>query len=132
MADLVRWTFTDDVDLTSYTFEINPKQGGSPGIKKRVGYEYPCAPDGLVIRFEGMDEVQELAWDGTILTQEHYMALYTWADLRHQIRLLDDLGRDYWIYIAEFVPTRVRAASHPWKHTYTAKATVLDWHWPTP
>lgn len=129
MADLVRWSFYDPLTLETYVFEINPKQGGSPGVQKAIGYQKPAGPGGRMIVFEGMDEAQVLAWEGTILTQEHYEALYTWAKKRYQIEMTDDLGRHYWVYISKFVPTRVRAASHRWKHTYTAEAPIVDWEW---
>jgi hypothetical protein len=124
---VVRWQFYDPVATETYTFEINPNAGGSPTYKKSVNYQNTTAPDGKTLIYEGQDEVQELEWSGVILTQTHYDKYIEWWQKRRQIRLTDDLGRQYWIYLTSFVPNRVRASSRPWKHEFTATAVILDW-----
>lgn len=127
MAFVVRWTLYDPVELVTYTFGMNPVEGGSPEAKKRVNYMNTSAPDGLTIIYEGQDEVMLIPWSGTLLTQAEFDALWQWWDKRRQLLLTDDLGREYWIYIQTFVPKRVRAATAPWKHTYTVTAVILSW-----
>lgn len=124
---VVRWTFYDPIEVETYTFEINPNEGGSPSYKKTVGNQSTSAPDGKTLLFEGQDEVQTLQWSGVILTQAHYDKYVEWWQKRRQIRLTDDLGRQYWIYLTSFEPTRRRAATRPWKHDFNATATILDW-----
>lgn len=122
---VVRWVFDDPVDLTTYTFEINPTEGGRPAFKKHIQYQNTVAPGGAVLVFEGRDEPQVIEVTGTILTQSTYDAFVLWFNKRHQIFLTDDQGLQYTIYITEFTPKRVRSALYPWKHTYTLRATVL-------
>jgi hypothetical protein len=68
-----------------------------------------------------------MTFSGTILTENEYNALIQWADERKQVRLTDDLGRQFWIYITSFVPTRQLKRNSPWFFTYNAEATILDW-----
>lgn len=124
---VIRWTIHDPVELETYEFHLNPREGGSPQYGKRFTYQNTSAPGGLTLIFEGQDEVQELSWDGVILEQEHYDKLLEWWDKRRQLLLTDDLGREMWIYIQSFQPKRVRSALHPWKHTYSCKAVILSW-----
>lgn len=124
---VVRWTFYDPVEAETYTFEINPREGGSPNWDKRISEQNTTAPDGKVLLFEGQDPVQTLEWSGAIISQEHHDAYVEWWQKRRQIQLTDDLGRQYWIYLTSFKPTRMRAHSYPWRHNFTATALILDW-----
>ena len=124
---VVRWTLYDPIDLVTYTFAKNPTSGGSPQGKKRINYQNTSAPGGRTLIYEGQDEVMQIPWEGTLLTEAEYNALWTWWDKRRQLRLTDDLGRQFWIYIQSFEPRRVLAATAPWKHTYSIQAVVLDW-----
>jgi len=127
MAAVVRWKFDDLTTLATYTFEINPASGGSPSFEKNLVYENTLAPNGHALIYEGQDPVRELTWEGVILTQTHYQTYVDWWDKRHQIKLTDDLGRQYVIYIKSFQPKRERAVHYPWKHSYTVTAVILDW-----
>lgn len=124
---VVRWTFYDPVTVETYTMQVNPKEGGTPGLKKNVNYKATTAATGRVLAFEGRDEPRMFDWSGTILTEQHLMDLTEWFNKRRQIQLTDDLGRQYWIYITDFTPKRERAVHHPWKHSYTMKAMEVDW-----
>lgn len=122
-----RWTFYDPKTLVTYVFAVNPNAGGSPVRKKNVQTQATTAPRGITLYFEGADEPLSFEWSGTINDQAHLQAYKDWFDKRHQILLTDDLGRQFYIYITSFDPKRVRSYQHRWKHTYTAKATALDW-----
>lgn len=124
---VVRWRFYDPLVPETYIFDINPNEGGTPAFKKNVAYQNTAAPNGRTLMFEGRDEYQTFSFSGTILIEAHYNAFLYWWQKRHQIHVTDDLGRQFWIYITTFDPKRVRAAHHPWKHTYTCEATVVDW-----
>ena len=124
---MAKWVFTDPVDSTSYTFDINPNQGGSPSWSKSITYENTSAPDGKTLMFEGRDEVKSLSFSGTILEEEQYDAMIEWFGKRHAIMMTDDLGRTFNIYITGFNPTRERAVHYPWKHSYEVNYTILDW-----
>jgi len=127
VTDLVRWVFYDIVDDVSYTFDINPSEGGTPSHKKHVTYTATTAPAGKTLIFEGARDARILEWSGTILEQVHHDALLAWWNKSHQIRLTDDLGRVWYLIIIDFEPKRIRNAQFPWKHSYTMRATVVDW-----
>jgi hypothetical protein len=124
---VVRWTFDDPVNLDSYTFDVNPNEGGSPALQKAFQYSNTSAPDGKTVVFEGRDQVQKIEFSGVILEESHYTAFETWWNHRNQILLTDDLGRQFYIVIESFSPTRKRSALHPWKHEYKISATVVDY-----
>jgi len=124
---VVRWLFEDTATAESYTFEVNPRAGGSPSYKKTISYQNTSAPDGKTLVFEGLDAAQEIEWEGVILQETQYDAFLTWYQKRRQIRLTDDLGRQMWIYIKSFEPKRRRGQSHPWLHDYTITAVILSW-----
>lgn len=124
---VVRWVFEDPVNLEEHEFEINPNAGGSPGYEKSFQFQETTAPDGKTLIFEGQDVPQNLEFSGTILTQSHYDMFVDWWTKRYQIKVIDDLGREFMILIKSFKPQRVRSRSHPWKHTYTVEAAILDW-----
>jgi hypothetical protein len=126
---VVRWQFFDPVGSVTYQFELNPNDGGSPSYDKRINYENTSAPDGKTLIFEGRDEVQKLEWSGVILTQAHYDAYVTWWEKRRQIKVTDDFGRQFWIYLTSFKPTRrIRGQRvYPWRHDYSITATIVSW-----
>lgn len=124
---VVRWTFNDLATLESYELEINPSDGGSPQYRKNITYQNTIAPGGRTLIFEGKDEPITLEWSGKVLSQEQHETFVDWFDKRHQILLVDDLQREYMVYITSYEPKRERSALNQWKHTYTMKATVLDW-----
>jgi hypothetical protein len=124
---VTRWVFYDPATLTSETFIINAAEGGTPSYTKTINYTNTAAPDGKTLVFEGRDQVQRIEFSGTLLTQAHFEMLQRWWEKRNQIRLTDDLARQFWIVIESFEPKRVRSAVNPWKHEYNIKATIVDW-----
>ncbi len=125
MPVVVKWELFDGSN--TYTFLINPNEGGSPARKKSITYKNTAAPDGKTLVFEGRDEPGTMSFSGILLEQSQYEAFEEWFDKRMQVRITDDLGRQYWIYIESFEPKRVRARSYPWKHSFSISATILDW-----
>lgn len=124
---VVRWTFEDPTVGETYTLDINPREGGTPARSKNIAYAATAAPDGKVLMFEGRENPPGFEISGTILTEEQLTAFQHWYDKRHQIRVTDDLGRQTWVYITAFEPKRAWAVNHPWRHSFTMRATVLDW-----
>lgn len=121
----VRWTFEDPVAMTTYTFEINPLDGGSPSRTKNFGTENTLAPGGNVVIYEGQRPILTQEFSGTILTQDHYVAFVVWWEKSYPIRITDDLGRTFDVVFESFEPKRVYSPSRPWKHTYTVRTKVL-------
>lgn len=124
---VVRWMFEDPNTLATYSFAINPSEGGSPAYAKNFQYSNTSAPDGKVIVFEGREQPQKIDFTGTLLTEEEYNAFVTWWEKRYQITVTDDLGRSFNIILESFQPKRERARSHPWKHSYQVTATIVNW-----
>lgn len=122
----VRWVFTDPVASTTYTFDINPLEGGSPQYVKNVGQRSTLAPDGDPVLFEGQAPLQESSFSGTILQKAHYDAFRLWAQKKYLVEMEDDLGRVSQIYITSFKPTRVRSAVYAYKHTYVVEYVIVS------
>ena len=93
---VVRWTFYDPGSNETYTFHINPNEGGSPPYKKNFMYHTTAAPDGKTLIYQGRPEIQNLEFSGVILEQGHFDAFVTWWQKQNQIRITDDLGRTFW------------------------------------
>lgn len=121
-----RWTLYDPNTSQTLTFGMNPDSGGTPALRKNITYQATAAPYGRTLAFQGRQEVQTLDISGTLLTQDQYEFFLDWWEVQNQMLLTDDLGRQYWVVLTEFTPTRVRAAKHPWKHTYNIKALIVD------
>jgi hypothetical protein len=124
---MAKWSFYDPTDDTTYVFPVNPNEGGTPGRTKKLEYQATAAPDGVTLIFEGRDEARQIQVSGVLLDQGQLEALDAWVnDRRHQIRLTDDLGRQFWIYLTNFEATRNRRQSHPWHHSYRLGYVILD------
>lgn len=126
MARVV-WQFYDPQTAENYSFTVNPAEGGTPTRKKNITKIKTTAWNAKPLLFEGADEPLQFAWSGVLLTQEQLQAYITWFNKRTQVRLTDDLGRVFYLYIIKFAPKRERAAHHPWKFSYAAEAIALDW-----
>jgi hypothetical protein len=122
---VVRWVFTEPATSDTYTVEINPNDGGTPGVAKSFQFSDTCAPDGQTVVFEGRDKPQTMDLSGVILHETHLQALYEWTQKRNPIVIKDDLLREFTVVIEEFTPTRKRSALYPWKHEFRLKATLL-------
>lgn len=124
---VVKWRFEDPVLLETYIFEVNPNDGGSPQYAKNLIYTNTSAPDGAVIAFEGREKPKVLEWSGILLTEDQFNAYVEWYLKKYQIIVTDDLGREFSVIIESFAPKRQRAVHYPWKHSYSVKATIVDW-----
>lgn len=124
---LVRWTFHDPVEDVTFTVPMNPKEGGTPPNRKKILYEATTAPDGRAIVYQGQQDPKPIEWSGTILSEAHLDAMNEWTDKSRQIKVTDDLNRESWIIIRDFVPKRQKSWSHPWKHDFTLTAIIVDW-----
>lgn len=123
----IPWVFTDPTDSTTYSFPINPKDDGSLQYEKQITYKNTSAPVGKTLIYEGQDQPKATSFSGTILSQTQYEAMVLWFTKRHQIQVVDDLGRTFMIYITAFKPSRKLSRTYPWRHDYTVEYTILDW-----
>jgi hypothetical protein len=123
---VVRWKFFDPIDDETYVFPVNPNEGGTGDRTKNISQQATAAPEGKTLLFEGRDSPETINLSGVVLEQAQLDAFNTWFDKRHQIRVTDDLGRQYWAYMTRFSATRNRRRSHPWHHSYTMELLVVD------
>ena len=126
-----RWRIYDPVTLEDVELPLNPSEARLPAVKKAITTSKTSAPtgEGRIIVTEGIDEPLTLGFTGVMLTLEHYEFLFDLAyNKRYQVRLTDDWGRVWWIYITSLEPTRGKhRPSHPFFQRYTMDALVLDW-----
>ena len=121
----VPWVFKNLATGDEYEFAINPMDASVPSVQKAISTQYTAS--GKAINWEGKRPLQKISFSGTILSEAHYYAMKAWVESKTQINLADDLGRKYWIIFNSFSPTRNYTPEYPWRHEYSAEATVLDW-----
>jgi hypothetical protein len=68
----------------------------------------------------------EWAFSGTISTQAHYDALYTWLRKPNPINVTIHNGRVYNILLKEFKPVDKRSAKNATRWSYEMTATVIS------
>lgn len=122
-----RWTMWDPESDTTLTFPMNPVEGSLPSFEANITQHPTVAPDGMVLLFEGRDAAQTFPFSGWVLTQTHYQFLVNWFRLKRQVRVTDDLGNQFWLYLTKFTPTRKRSINFDWLIEYDAEAIILDW-----
>ena len=122
----VPWIFQDVASDDVYEFAVNPLDATVPSIQKNISTQYTAS--GQPINFEGRQSVGKISFSGTILHEAHLNAMNEWAAKSTQVNLSDDLGRKYWVVITSFSPTRQYVPQYPWRHEYSAEATVLSWN----
>lgn len=121
----IPWIFEDVHASQVYYFECNPSEAEMPSIRKTYSTSYSAA--GSAVIFQGRDPVREISFSGTILTKEQYDILRFWVQKQKQIKITDDLGRVYWVYLKEFNPTRRPALNYPWLHDFSMSGVVVSW-----
>lgn len=121
-VERIPWNFFDGVN--SYDLPINPNEASMPSPKRNVSTKATCA--GRQVRIEGKPIVPQIEFSGVILYEEEYRAFEAWVNKRQQIRITDDLGMKYWVYLKSFSPQRVKSNTFPWYHTYSVSGVLLD------
>jgi hypothetical protein len=125
---VVRWQIYDPDTDDTWVFPMNPREGAVPTREKNIAQQAVAASDSSnVLLFEGADSPSRINWDGTILTEDFYVAMEEWFDKRRQVRLTDDLGQTWWVYLIRFTPRRINRHSHPWAMTYEAEVLIVNW-----
>lgn len=122
-----RWKFTDLTDSSSAVFITNPDSGGSPTLAKTFTPFPTVVAGGNVILFEGANKPTVIDFSGFLDDQSQLSMFETWANKLHQVQLTDDLGRNYMVVITSFTPQRIWRGRRFWRHTYSVKATIIDW-----
>ena len=118
----VAWTFYDGVD--TYEFLVNPDTASMPTRQKNLTFQATTA--GRQVPYEGRPDVGVLRFSGVILHEAQYHAFKNWVSKRKQVQVKDDLDQRYWVYLKNFLPTRVNAIEYPWMMNYSIEGVVLD------
>jgi hypothetical protein len=126
MSARIPWIFTDPFTAETYSMEVNPNEF-SETHQKKISFEVAAAPGGKTLVFEGNADPVKYSVSGTLLTEAQYNAMMTWYEKRVQIQIQDDLGRTFTVYITSFSPTRKRSTTYPWRHTWNADFTEVNW-----
>jgi hypothetical protein len=128
MMARIPWRWEDPVEGTVAMMPINPNAGASPKYSKSLTKKTTTAPGTLAspLIFEGADAATQFDFSGAILTEDHYQFLLKAWQKRHPVRVTDDLGRTFTIYIESFSPERKLSRTHPWRHSYQATAVVVE------
>jgi hypothetical protein len=122
---MARWKFTDvRTGSSTYSFEVNPNDGGSPAITKTVATNNPIGPGRHAVFSEGRIQVGPQEFSGVILNQTQFETMELWALKRTLLQVEDDLGRKFQGSLSSWSPHRVRKPFNPWYHTYSATLTV--------
>lgn len=124
---MARWIFADIGGGETYTLDVNPNAGGSPTFAKAMTYASPSGPNANVVKFEGRDAPLNYAISGTVLTEAQYTAFNSWAAKKNQIKITDDLAREFWVRILGLTWTRAQTRQHLWRHTFSMQCEELDW-----
>jgi len=120
----VAWIFFDGV--TTYELPVNPDSASTPApfSPKKLSFQPTCA--GAQVIYEGRAEPKKISFSGVILTEAQYNSFRTWVNKNKQIRITDDLGQKFWVYLKSFSPTRRSDTVYDWLMDYTAEGFVLD------
>lgn len=121
----VPWIMRDVASDDEYEFAVNPLDMSFPLVQKRLTTQYTTA--GKPITWEGRSEVPVVSFSGTILYREHYEIMLEWLEKSTQIALTDDFGRNFWLFLTEFSPSRRYSADFPWRHEYSASGLIINW-----
>lgn len=123
---VVKWEIYNPVTEETTRFDMNPAEGGSPSYNKNMTYNDRSGPNSGIIAFEGEPAPLEYEVSGVLLQESQYNFFKNIWDLQHQVRLTDDLGRVFWIYVTSVQFRRIRRANHPWAHEYQMSYVELD------
>ena len=134
---MAKWEFYDFVTDSTYTMELNPGQVDMGGVQKQISERAASSPTGKRIVFEGRRQPQTISFSGVIFNKDEYVRFEGLANKNYQVRLTDDLGREYWVYVTNFSPSRRKtsyaalageqAALGTWLCDYSIDCTIVDW-----
>jgi len=124
LLERVAWTFFDGT--TTYQLPVNPDSASMPShfAQRKITYQATCA--GAQVIYEGRREPHKVSFSGVILEEAQYNSFKTWVNKSKQIRITDDLGQKFWVYLKSFSPTRRKDSVYDWLMDYSAEGFVLD------
>lgn len=124
---MARWTFYDPSADETYTFETNPVGGGTPSVQNANAYE-AAGPGSKALVFDRVAQPSEISISGTLHSQQQMEAFEDWCSRSGQILIVNDHGREQWVWFRSFEAERAGRHHAPWRHSYTISAAEA----PTP
>lgn len=127
---MTRWSLYDPSTSETWTFPINPNKMTSPHPAKSStifarNVSQVDDSTGISRVFQQRQEPYEWSFSGVIRSQEHYEDFRDWARRVVRLRLTDHFGRVWSIrFDSVDMDEQKPTFRHPWRFTYTAKATV--------
>jgi len=119
-----RWTFHDPITSETFTFAINPN--AMTGIGEQRTLTHSRNRYG-VTSTEGTKRERELTFSGVVRSQAFYDSLVEWVDKRNAVIVTDHVGRQFRVYLTEFIPTdRSPIPRAPKRWRYTIKSKLLE------
>jgi len=133
----VKWTFTDETENPAVvsTFTLNP----SEVEHKKGGYltNEVVTTAGRRILQRGRTTPETMSISGTFFEQADYYMFREMSEKRYQVKLTDDLAREFWVLIEKWNPNRestrfggytgASSSRLDWRMTYSINMTILDW-----
>ncbi len=131
----VKWTFTDEVEGTTSVFTLNPESASID----RGGLQSSqiSTTNGRRIIQKGRRNPDAMVINGTTFQEDEFVAFAQIASKMYQVKLTDDLGREFWVFITGYSPERqpTRFGSYAgasgsrldWRMRYSINMTMLDW-----
>ncbi len=121
-----RWRITSLDGTESWTMPRNPSEMTSPWPTKGLTVRPTTAKDGQTLLFASRATPTEWQFSGTLVTQEHYDALFYWYNRDLRCYVYDHYDRRLRCFLTNFNAVPARSVNHPWRHTYSVNAYVFD------
>lgn len=135
MSARIGWRFYDPVTEEVYGLEVNPyEDAGSHTKTKTTAYEIEAGSHQGVLGehridtliFETNVERSPFKYNGRVYTDEQYAKIEEWAAKDYAIHIIDDLGREFKVWINGITWDRVRSRQSRYKHTYALDGIILE------
>lgn len=131
MSTAHRWRLFDPNTLEDVAVPLNPQEFRLPDRDKNISASATVASvsgGGRVILNQGEPVAQTMGFVGVMLDRTQKAFWEYWYAKEYQVRLTDDFGDVWWIYIYKLTQTRPKTKpSHPELYRYTLDAYILDW-----
>ena len=118
-----KWRIYDGVD--SWNFDIGPSSGGQVSKQKNFSIQSASGPYGSTVLFETAESPLDYSISGTIIDKRMLDSLNYWYNNSSLVHIVDDLGRDFRIFIVELNLKRVNKLESQYFYTFDMKALIV-------
>lgn len=135
MASRVGWRFYDPVTEETYAWTVNPyEDAGSHTKTKSTAYEIEAGSHQGVLGdhridtliFETNVEREPFKYNGRVYTEAEYAIMEEWCSKNYAVHIIDDLGREFRVWINGITWDRQRSRQSRYKHSYTLDGIILE------